>query len=163
MRVCCGVQQTVGLARRQLTAQEASTSTPLPSPTQDQQSGRQGPKSPNGPSTSAAGTPRQTRTKPTNHRVHEVGAGSSATPDAQDPSDAQDRKGSGRGAHGRGPSRAKKVWACAACGTTAQEMESGRLQQCSGCRSVRYCGKACQNADWPRHKATCKRLQAGQG
>jgi hypothetical protein len=26
---------------------------------------------------------------------------------------------------------------------------------CSGCRAVRYCGAACQRADWHEHKPRC--------
>ena len=29
------------------------------------------------------------------------------------------------------------------------------LQQCSRCRMVRYCGRECQAAHWPEHKAFC--------
>jgi hypothetical protein len=49
-----------------------------------------------------------------------------------------------------------KVWECGRCGMT----ERSKLRECSGCKSVRYCGKVCQKAAWPEHKATCKRLQA---
>ena len=41
---------------------------------------------------------------------------------------------------------------CAKCGT------SDHLQLCSKCKSVRYCGCACQHADWPQHKRVCKRV-----
>lgn len=34
-----------------------------------------------------------------------------------------------------------------------------RLSLCAGCRSVRYCGKACQKAHWSDHSTDCKRLQ----
>lgn len=35
--------------------------------------------------------------------------------------------------------------------------EGGRvtLHACSRCRRVRYCGRACQAADWRAHKASC--------
>ncbi|KAF8982266.1 hypothetical protein BDQ17DRAFT_1378916 [Cyathus striatus] len=26
------------------------------------------------------------------------------------------------------------------------------LKQCSGCRQIKYCSKACQKIDWKRHK-----------
>jgi hypothetical protein len=55
-----------------------------------------------------------------------------------------------------------RVWACAGCGVTAEGLGKGRLQECSGCRSVRYCGRTCQKADWPAHKPACKRLQPAQ-
>jgi hypothetical protein len=32
---------------------------------------------------------------------------------------------------------------------------------CGGCRVVRYCSSACQQADWPRHRHVCRRLAAG--
>ncbi len=66
---------------------------------------------------------------------------------------------------GAGPRRrsSSKVWACAGCGITAEVLAHGKLKECSTCRSVRYCGRACQKADWPAHKATCKRLQAARG
>jgi hypothetical protein len=54
----------------------------------------------------------------------------------------------------------RKVWACAQCGVTAETLEGGKLKECSACRSVRYCGRECQTADWPAHKATCKRMRA---
>ena len=35
------------------------------------------------------------------------------------------------------------------CGADAR---SAKLQVCALCRVVHYCGKACQTADWKRHK-----------
>ena len=32
-----------------------------------------------------------------------------------------------------------------------------KFMRCSGCTDVHYCSKACQHADWPRHKKSCKR------
>jgi hypothetical protein len=72
---------------------------------------------------------------------------------------------SGRVSHvGASPGRRSggAVRACGLCARTAERLENGKLQECSGCRSVRYCGKDCQKADWPAHKATCKRLQAAR-
>ncbi|KZT02694.1 uncharacterized protein LAESUDRAFT_684918 [Laetiporus sulphureus 93-53] len=34
------------------------------------------------------------------------------------------------------------------------------LMQCRGCKSIYYCGKSCQTADWRRHKKYCKKEQA---
>ena len=34
-----------------------------------------------------------------------------------------------------------------------------RGKLCSGCRRLRYCGPACQKADWRAHKAACRELQ----
>ena len=31
-----------------------------------------------------------------------------------------------------------------------------KLSACSGCQTAIYCGRACQRAHWPEHKATCK-------
>jgi hypothetical protein len=39
------------------------------------------------------------------------------------------------------------------CGADAR---CAKLQCCAACRVVSYCGKACQKADWRRHKAECK-------
>jgi hypothetical protein len=61
-----------------------------------------------------------------------------------------------------GPSPGRRVWACAECGITANMLDSGKLRECSGCGTVRYCGKACQKAHWPAHKPACKRLQAAR-
>ena len=33
---------------------------------------------------------------------------------------------------------------------------SDRLLRCTGCRLVRYCGKACGTAAWETHKKACK-------
>ena len=35
-------------------------------------------------------------------------------------------------------------------------------KRCAGCRLVRYCGRACQVADWKAHKAACRELQHAQ-
>ena len=40
----------------------------------------------------------------------------------------------------------------------ASEAAEPRGKLCSGCRAVRYCGPACQKADWPAHKAACREL-----
>jgi hypothetical protein len=90
-----------------------------------------------------------------------------ADPDEQHPCDAADPVPSG----GQNPSVGARhgrradatLTACAGCGITAKMLHDCKLKECSRCRSVRYCGKACQVADWPVHKATCKRLQAAQG
>ena len=42
---------------------------------------------------------------------------------------------------------------CAQCGGPANE-------RCAGCRSVHYCGRGCQKAAWPDHKALCKFMMA---
>ncbi len=59
----------------------------------------------------------------------------------------------------RGRRAARKVWACACCGKV-KALEGGKLRECTGCRSVRYCGRECQLKHWPVHKAPCKGLHA---
>ena len=52
------------------------------------------------------------------------------------------------------------------CCTTllgASEADAPRGKLCSGCRAVRYCGPACQKADWRAHKAACRELQRRRG
>ncbi len=52
------------------------------------------------------------------------------------------------------PAGHEYVSVCAAlCGADAR---SAKLQNCAACRVVNYCSKACQKADWRRHKAECK-------
>lgn len=44
--------------------------------------------------------------------------------------------------------------ACAACGA-APAAGGARLRLCGRCRSAAYCGRACQDAAWPAHRAAC--------
>ena len=44
------------------------------------------------------------------------------------------------------------VKTCLACGKT------GAKSLCMGCRSVSFCGKACQKVAWPGHKKECRRI-----
>ena len=37
--------------------------------------------------------------------------------------------------------------------------DTPRGQQCSGCQRARYCGAACQKADWPAHRTACRELR----
>jgi len=48
------------------------------------------------------------------------------------------------------------VRVCHACGKPPPA--GGTFNQCSGCKSTRYCSRACQVGDWRTHKATCKQL-----
>ena len=50
------------------------------------------------------------------------------------------------------------------CCTIVGPSEAGALggKRCSGCRLVRYCGRACQVANWKAHKAACAELQRAQ-
>ena len=41
---------------------------------------------------------------------------------------------------------------CANCGSP------GAKSLCLGCRTVSYCGKACQKVAWPSHKRECRRI-----
>jgi hypothetical protein len=169
-RSFAGVQSTNQSGGGQSATLPMSSSRPSPNPTPDQQSGAQGPKLPSRPTSKAAGTPRPPQTKPSSDR--EVRAGSRAKPGEAEPSEASPNpKPAGKGMRHVGASPGRRVagspgrrraWTCAGCGITAEESEKGKLQECTGCRSVRYCGKACQKMDWPTHKPTCKRLQAGQ-
>ena len=43
---------------------------------------------------------------------------------------------------------------CAHCGN-----QGAGFKRCSRCKHASYCGAACQNADWKRHKKTCVPLQ----
>ena len=44
------------------------------------------------------------------------------------------------------------VKTCLACG------KAGAKSLCMGCRSVSFCGKACQKVAWPGHKKECRRV-----
>jgi hypothetical protein len=50
--------------------------------------------------------------------------------------------------------RQSTAGACAACGARAGQ-PGVRLQMCSRCKRVRYCGPQCQRAHWRAHKAQC--------
>ncbi|KAJ6612524.1 hypothetical protein B0H10DRAFT_291676 [Mycena sp. CBHHK59/15] len=41
---------------------------------------------------------------------------------------------------------------CSACSNPPSD---GSLKNCSRCRIVQYCSKACQKSDWPLHKQSC--------
>ena len=50
-----------------------------------------------------------------------------------------------------------------ACGNCIGASEAGfKGRRCGGCHLVRYCGEACRDADWPRHRPQCRRLQRRQ-
>ena len=46
---------------------------------------------------------------------------------------------------------------CDHCGKTAEQASVKSLKDCGKCYAARYCGKKCQLAAWPAHKAVCKR------
>ena len=54
------------------------------------------------------------------------------------------------------PPTAPRICAAPGCAATHG------LHRCRGCRSVRYCSAACQQAHWRAHKAECRRLPAEQ-
>jgi len=43
---------------------------------------------------------------------------------------------------------------CANC--DKKEKSVKEFKKCTRCNSVYYCSKACQKANWPSHKITCK-------
>jgi hypothetical protein len=43
-------------------------------------------------------------------------------------------------------------------GASEAQLVGGRSCICAGCRTARYCGKACQRAAWRQHKPVCKAL-----
>jgi hypothetical protein len=98
-----------------------------------------------------------------------TGACSSPSPGRDEPSEATlpGSHGERSARVGASPGRraGRRLRECARCEIAAELLEAsgtGKLKECSGCRAVRYCGRPCQLADWPAHKATCKRLQAAQ-
>jgi hypothetical protein len=83
---------------------------------------------------------------------------SSVQPDEADAAKSPDEKFS-RVDASPGPRAVRVVRACANCGVKAKVLEQGKLMECSSCRSVRYCGRACQKANWPAHEphaSVCK-------
>jgi hypothetical protein len=55
---------------------------------------------------------------------------------------------------------------CSSCGADTTPETGGSI--CGSCKRVAYCGKACQKAHWPEHKAAClaatqARVFAGEG
>jgi hypothetical protein len=49
---------------------------------------------------------------------------------------------------------------CNACGKQKGSNSSLKLFDCSRCKTVAYCGRDCQKADWKTHKAKCVSLSA---
>ena len=45
-------------------------------------------------------------------------------------------------------------------GPSEARLVSGHSCICAGCRTARYCGRACQRAAWRQHKPVCKALAA---
>jgi hypothetical protein len=144
----------------QAATHSGSTSGSSPNPTQDQCGGGAG-SSQLDPASSATAAP-MNQVPGSSSSSHEKAA-SRAELDGypqEQPSRAPGPKSSRKGVSRRvGPSPGRRVWACAECGVTAHMLDSGKFRECTGCGTVRYCGKACQKAHWPAHKPACKRLQ----
>ena len=54
------------------------------------------------------------------------------------------------------------------CGSCGAELTPETGNKCGSCARIAYCGKACQKAHWPEHKAAClaateARMWAGEG
>lgn len=52
------------------------------------------------------------------------------------------------------PSNGYPECTCAGCGAECGE-NGEALQQCARCKGRKYCGRACQKLDWPRHRSDC--------
>ncbi|KAK7002185.1 hypothetical protein R3P38DRAFT_3041964 [Favolaschia claudopus] len=48
--------------------------------------------------------------------------------------------------------------ACTNCLKTDGEYPEVKMQRCATCKSVWYCSKECQRANWSKHKLTCKKI-----
>ncbi|CAH0380217.1 unnamed protein product [Pelagomonas calceolata] len=60
-----------------------------------------------------------------------------------------------------GPAAAEARPACANCGKTRRwDKVDKPLSKCARCKSVAYCGAACQKAHWKAHKAACRAASA---
>ena len=57
--------------------------------------------------------------------------------------------------------RARALATCA-CAHVLCTSAADYGQLCSGCGTVRYCGEACQAADWRAHRRACRLLAAEQ-
>jgi hypothetical protein len=51
--------------------------------------------------------------------------------------------------------------ACSWC-ENPEELVGHALQRCGGCKTLSYCGKICQQADWKHHKEECRAIKAGE-
>jgi hypothetical protein len=141
----------------------ASTTGPFPTQNQNQQPGTPGLNErtrtrPRSATTQGTPSPGSDSRRKTGGSAPGTNLDRERLPNTQDPKLPSERVSR----VGASPARVagSAVRACAGCGITAEVTEHGKLMACTGCRSVCYCGKACQKADWPAHKATCKRLQA---
>jgi len=53
----------------------------------------------------------------------------------------------------------KRVWMCDSPACDAGPA-TGKLFKCTACKRAHYCSRACQKADWPVHKLTCRKAAA---
>jgi hypothetical protein len=51
---------------------------------------------------------------------------------------------------------------CAGCGARAAP-DGAALKQCDACRTVSYCGRACQRSHWAAHKPACRAARPKPG
>ncbi len=49
---------------------------------------------------------------------------------------------------------ARGLQSCAHCG--AREVHVKQFKRCSACKTIAFCSRDCQLANWPQHKAACK-------
>ena len=61
-----------------------------------------------------------------------------------------------RGAASSAAAAAAACRTCALSGCGARELHAAQYKSCGACRTVVYCCKEHQLADWPSHKAACK-------
>jgi hypothetical protein len=160
-----GLQVTDQAAGRQPTAESASASTPSPNPSQDRQRGTSGSNPSSRPRPAAAGSTKPVRRRPASDDTS-IAASCQTQPDVEQSTAPAKPKSAPHGisrvdaSPGRRVARTARV--CSECGITADMVLSGKLQECGGCGTARYCGTACQRAHWPAHKPTCKELQAAR-
>ena len=48
------------------------------------------------------------------------------------------------------------------CDRCSESVSAGDVKRCAKCGIARYCGRSCQVAHWPDHKATCKAAKVEQ-
>jgi hypothetical protein len=49
---------------------------------------------------------------------------------------------------------------CANCFLSEDDMDNVNLKQCSRCKTVKYCSRACQKANWKEHRRVCNTAAA---
>jgi hypothetical protein len=158
---CGAVQMTRQCAGMEPMTPSSSTSTASPNHTQHRQMGTSGP-DPSG-ARILDSSPAGSGSSPMTGVCSNSDPGRGQPPEAGVPGPQGERNPRVSASPGR--RAGDKVRECAQCKITAGLLEASgnsKLKDCSGCKTVRYCGKACQKAHWPAHKATCRRMQAAQ-